>query len=158
MRIRSATFVVLGCAIVVAILSVAVARAAASAGDPDPADRKALLAVCGKCHKVSLFDKSLRSQPDWMDTLQTMVDRGAVGSDAQFARIVNYLLRTLTIVNVNTASAQQLVPVLGVSEQTAQAIVARRSQQGKFAGLADIKNIPGVDASSIEARKARIAF
>jgi competence ComEA-like helix-hairpin-helix protein len=157
-RAGRAKSVTLGCMVVLAILSGAVARAAAGAADPDPADRKALLAVCGKCHKVSLFDKSLRSEPDWMDTLQTMVDRGAVGTDEQFARIVNYLLRSLTIVNVNSATAQQLVPVLAVSAQTAEAIVARRIQLGKFAGLEEIKRIPGVDSASIEARKARIAF
>jgi competence ComEA-like helix-hairpin-helix protein len=158
-----ATIVALGCAIVLASLGVAIVRAAAArsaagAGDPDPAERKALVAVCGKCHKVSLFDQSLRSEPDWMDTLQTMVDRGAAGTDEQFARIVNYLRRTLTIVNINSATAQQLVPVLGVSEQTAQAIVAQRNKQGKFTGLAEIKSIQGVDAASIEARKARIVF
>ncbi len=59
-----------------------------------------------------------------------MVDRGAVGTDEQFARILNYLQRTLTIVNVNSASAPQLAPVLGVSEQTAEAIVASAAARG----------------------------
>jgi competence ComEA-like helix-hairpin-helix protein len=154
---RHAAIVVLGFAIASASFGVA-ARAPVSAGDPDPADRKALVAVCGKCHKVGLFDESIHSEPDWRDTLQAMVDRGAAGTDEQFARIVNYLQRTLTIVNINSASALQLAPVLGVSEQTAQAIVAQRSRQGKFSNLAELERIPGVDAAGIEARKARIAF
>jgi competence ComEA-like helix-hairpin-helix protein len=154
---RRAATVALGYAIAVASLSVA-ARVAANTGDPDPADRKALVAVCGKCHKVSLFDKTVRSEPDWRDTLQAMVDRGAMGTDEQFARIVNYLQRTLTLVNVNSASAVQLAPVLGVSEQTARAIVAQRSRLGKFSNLAQLEGIPGIDAAGIEARKARIAF
>jgi competence ComEA-like helix-hairpin-helix protein len=154
---RHAAIVVLGYAIASASFSVA-ARGPVNAGDSDPADRKALVAVCGKCHKVGLFDKSIRSEPDWKDTLQAMVDRGAAGTDEQFARIVNYLQRTLTIVNVNSASALQLAPVLGVSEQTAEAIVGQRSRQGRFSNLAELERIPGVDAAGIEARKARIAF
>src|SRR5580692_8758156 len=69
---RHAAILVFGYAIASASFSVS-ARGPVNAGDPDPADRKALVAVCGKCHKVGLFDKSIRSEPDWRDTLQTMV-------------------------------------------------------------------------------------
>jgi competence protein ComEA len=140
------------------VASAGAPRSSVDGGDPDPADRQALVAVCGRCHQVSLFDKSLRSEPDWIATVQKMVDRGATGSDEQFARVGNYLLRTLTIVNVNVASAEEIAVTLNLSQRTAQAIVARRDQHGKFKSLDELKDIPGVNPAALESRKARVAF
>jgi DNA uptake protein ComE-like DNA-binding protein len=85
-----------------------------------------------------------------------MVDRGASGTDEQFDDIMDYLHRTITTINVNTALADELEIVLNVSPTTAQAIIARRSTQ-KFTGLADLKSVSGVDASALDA-KARLIF
>jgi competence protein ComEA len=92
----------------------------------------------------------------WHDTVQAMVDRGATGTDQQFDDVMDYLHRTLTTINVNTADAGELQIVLNVSEPEAQAILARRGQE-KFTGLADLKSVPGVDASTVDA-KARLIF
>jgi DNA uptake protein ComE-like DNA-binding protein len=69
---------------------------------------------------------------------------------------MDYLHRTMTTINVNTALADELEIVLNVPETTAQAIIARRSTQ-KFTGLADLKSVSGVDASTVDA-KARLIF
>ena len=96
------------------------------------------------------------SYDTWHDTVQTMVDRGASGTDEQFADIMDYLHRTMTTIDVNTADADELQIVLNVPKTAAQAIIARRSTQ-KFTGLADLKSVPGVDASTVNA-KARLIF
>ncbi len=62
----------------------------------------------------------------WHDTVQTMMDRGASGTDQQFEDIMDYLHRTMTTINVNTADADELQIVLNVPETAAQAIIARR--------------------------------
>jgi len=92
----------------------------------------------------------------WHDTVQNMMDRGATGTDQQFADVMDYLHRTMTTIDVNAADADELQIVLQVPEATAQAILARRSTQ-KFTGLADLKSVPGVDASTVEA-KAKLIF
>lgn len=92
----------------------------------------------------------------WHDTVQKMMDQGATGTDQQFDDVMDYLHRTMTTINVNSAGADELQIVLHVSEATAQAIITRRSAQ-KFAGLADLKSVPGVDASTVDA-KARLIF
>ena len=92
----------------------------------------------------------------WHDTVQTMMDRGATGTDQQFADVMDYLHRTVTTIDVNTADADELQIVLHVPEETAQAIIARRSKQ-KFASLVDLKSVPGVDASTVDS-KARLIF
>ena len=97
-----------------------------------------------------------KSYDAWHDTVQKMVDRGANGTDEQFDDIMDYLHRTMTTINVNTADADELEIVLNVPETTAQAIIARRSTK-KFTGLADLKSVPGVDASTVDS-KARLIF
>ena len=92
----------------------------------------------------------------WHDTVQSMMDRGATGTDQQFADVMDYLHRTMTTIDVNTADADELQIVLNVPETAAQAIIARRSTQ-KFTGLADLKSVPGVDASTVDS-KARLIF
>ena len=144
------------------VLLVASLFAAARAGEVEPPaprlarEGQSLKVVCAKCHNLQIVMDTPKSYDDWHDTVQTMVDRGASGTDEQFEDIMDYLHRTMTTINVNTAPADELEIVLDVSETTAQAIIARRSTQ-KFTGLTDLKSVPGVDASTVDA-KARLIF
>ena len=92
----------------------------------------------------------------WHDTVQAMVDRGASGTEEQFEDIMDYLHRTMTTLNVNTAGSDELQIVLNVPEITAQAIIARRSTK-KFTSFADLKSIRGVDKPAMDT-KARLIF
>jgi len=145
-----------------AVLFVAALFAAAQTAEvapPDPRlarESQSLKTVCAKCHNMQLVMDTPRSYDDWRDTVQKMVDRGASGTDEQFDDIMDYLHRTMTTINVNTAVADELEIVLNVPETTAQAIIARRSIQ-KFTGLADLKSVSGVEASTVDA-KARLIF
>jgi competence protein ComEA len=136
----------------------AVARAAA-VEPPTPRlarEGQSLKAVCANCHNLQIVMDTPMSYDDWHETVQKMVDRGASGTDEQFDDIMDYLHRTMTTINVNTAPVDELKIVLDVSETTAQAIIARRSTQ-KFTGLTDLKSVPGVDAPTVDA-KARLIF
>ena len=132
-------------------------RVAASTGSDDLArESRSMKAVCARCHNLQIVMDTPMSYDAWHDTVQTMMDRGATGTDQQFADVMDYLHRTMTTIDINAADADELRIVLHVSEATAQAIIARRSKQ-KFTGLADLKSVPGVDASTVEA-KARLIF
>jgi DNA uptake protein ComE-like DNA-binding protein len=85
-----------------------------------------------------------------------MVDRGATGTDQQFADVMDYLHRTLTTIDVNSADAEELEIVLGVPDRVAQAIVKRR-QRRKFTGLADLESVAGINAAALKA-KARLIY
>ncbi len=119
-------------------------------------ESRSVKAVCARCHNLQIVMDTPMSYNAWHDTVQTMMDRGATGTDQQFADVMDYLHRTMTTIDVNTADAEELQIVLHVPEATAQAILARRSTQ-KFTGLADLESVPGVDASTVEA-KARLIF
>jgi len=117
---------------------------------------RSLKAVCAKCHNLQIVMDTPMSYDAWHDTVQKMMDLGASGTDQQFEDIMDYLHRTMTTIDVNIAGADELQVVLNVPETAAQAIIARRSTQ-KFTSLADLKSVPGVEASTVDG-KARLIF
>src|ERR1019366_7159243 len=84
----------------------------------DSADKAAFDKICGACHSTSMID-SFRSEPDWRETVDHMVELGAKGTADQFESVLRFLLRTWTKVNVNTAAAKEIAPVFHVSNTLA---------------------------------------
>jgi competence protein ComEA len=111
--------------------------------------------VCGACHPTSLVN-ALRSAAEWDQTVDLMASLGAKGTDEQFDRVMRFLLRNLTQVNVNTATAPELALVLDVSNAAASAVVKYRGQNGKFKALEELKKVPGLNAAKRDARRDRI--
>jgi hypothetical protein len=135
---------------------IAVWALAARAEDPNP-DRQAVQVVCGRCHTIAVFLNKPRSWERWNDVFADMTKRGATGTDEQLERVTRFFLENLTLVNVNTSEAEELAGVLGVSDEVAQDIIARRQHQ-HFASLAQLREIPGVNADTLGERKSRILF
>lgn len=142
--------------VALAILPGPPAQAAAPPADL-AREARSLQAVCGKCHNLQIVTDTPRSLDDWRDTMQKMVDRGANGTDDQYDDILDYLHRTMTTIDVNSADADELVTVLGVPTPATQLIIARRTSK-KFVDLADLKSIPGLDAAALDAKSKLIYF
>ena len=126
-------------------------------GPSAAADQKDFEKVCGACHNTSLVS-DIRTEPEWEETIETMVSVGANATADQLKAVKRVLLRTLTRVNVNTAAAGQLPLVLDIDDATAQALVKYRRDHGSFKTFEDLKKVPGIDASKLESRKDRIVF
>jgi DNA uptake protein ComE-like DNA-binding protein len=120
-------------------------------------DRKAVQEVCGRCHTIDVFLNKPRSWPRWNDVFADMTQRGATGSDEQLTRVTRFFLENLTLVNVNSSPAEELIWALGVPDSVAQNIIARR-QEKPFRDLAELSAFPGVDAAKLNERKTRILF
>jgi len=119
-------------------------------------EAQSVITVCARCHDMQIVMDTPRSYDAWHDTVQKMVDLGAKGTDEQYDDVMDFLHRTMTTIDVNSADPDELEIVLNTSETTAQAIVARRRTK-KITGLADLKSIPGIDASTVDS-KARLIF
>jgi len=145
-----------GWIIVVAVGSLAVWTGQVTAADTD-SDRKAVEAVCGRCHTTELFLKERRSWARWNELFADMIERGADGTDDQLDGVSRYFLENLTLVNVNHSPAEELRGVLGMSGDVAEAIIARREHQ-PFTDLAQLREIKGIDLNILEQRKSRILF
>src|ERR1700689_5356679 len=115
-----------GCVLLVALSQLVAARAADTAlpaAEQDPSlaqEGVSLQAVCGKCHSLQIVMDTPMSYDAWHDTVQKMIDRGATGTDQQFDDVMDYLHRTMTTINVNTADVDELQMVLNVPEAAAQ--------------------------------------
>lgn len=155
---------------VAAMLSCAVAPAFAAPGDlealtkasdldPDPADAKAVAAVCTACHSSAQFLTAARPYLRWEQTMQDMLDRGAVATDDQLDHILSYLVKNITIVNINSSPPDQLGMTLQIPSTVADEIVARRTAH-PFTTVDELKAVKGVNVDVIQklAAKKLIAF
>jgi len=88
---------------------------------------------------------------------------GASGTDQEFRAVLEYLAarfpaQELPRINVNTATTIELESGLTLRRSQAAAIIAYRSQHGKFSSLEDLKKVPGLDPGIIDAKKDRVTF
>ncbi len=54
------------------------------------------------------------------------------------------------VININTASPEELVALEGIGDKTAQNIVEYRDANGPFAAIEDIKNVKGIGEKKYE--------
>lgn len=60
------------------------------------------------------------------------------------------------IININTATKEQLETLDGIGESTANKIIKYREEKGKFKTIEDIKNVPGIGNAKFENIKDKI--
>jgi alcohol dehydrogenase (cytochrome c) len=129
---------------------------------PDGPGKQNFVRICGSCHSPEVVMGKGFTADGWTQVVGTMIERGAQGTDDQFASIVQYLKTnfppTAPAVNINTASADIMVQRLGITAEEAQAIVDYRERHGNFGSVDELKNVPKLDFSKIEANKNLLVF
>jgi hypothetical protein len=139
------------------LASPATPASAAPPADPLEQEHASLQAVCAKCHNLQIVMDTPMSYGAWHDTVQKMIDRGADASDDQLADIMDYLHRTMTTIDVNSADADELSIVLDAPDSVVKAVIARRKAR-KFTGLDDLGSVAGIDAAKLAARSRLLFF
>ena len=115
--------------------------------------------VCTACHGLEAIVALQGGKDIWQSVVDDMKGRGADGSNEDFNAIVNYLSKYFgNNVNVNTAPAKELTDNLELTAAEADAIVKYRADKGNFKEFADLKKVPGLDASKLEPIQKRIKF
>lgn len=61
-----------------------------------------------------------------------------------------------TLININTASSEELQQIPGVGPSTAEKIIAYRTTHGKFSSVDELINISGIGAKTLEKMKGYI--
>ena len=131
---------------------------------PDAPGKATVERVCGSCHGPELVVGRQESRDGWSAIVGDMVQRGATGSEDDLAEVVDYLATNFPKggaagkINVNKATAADLQTALGITDKQAAAIVQYRGEKGNFKSAEDLEKVPGIDASKIEAKKAKLAF
>jgi competence ComEA-like helix-hairpin-helix protein len=137
-----------------------------SIGDLSPAEEEGFVQaaeqtierVCIQCHPFENIIRTRRTVPEWNDQVTAMAGRGAPGTDRDFATIKRYLTRYYGVVRVNSASADELCAVLGLSSKDAAAIVAYRNAHGRFTDLAALSKVDGLDRTKLEEQPEALRF
>lgn len=125
---------------------------------PEAEGRSMVIELCGGCHDASATVEKRKTRTDWGKSVEDMRAKGATPTDDEAKVIAAYMTRHFGIVNVNTAAADEIQAVLGVSPKEAQAIVEHRGSHGAFSTLEDLKKVAGADAARLEREKASIVF
>ena len=125
---------------------------------PDAPGKDVFMRVCGQCHAPEIVVVYDRSEASWDYTVHQMADNGADATDAEFEQIIDYLARSVAIVEVNRADALTLEHSLGFSSADAEAIVAYRREHGDFKSADDLVKIPKIDLKKIESQQDRLRF
>jgi competence ComEA-like helix-hairpin-helix protein len=145
---------------------VAQTSAASPASAPSAADEEAFAVaaeettykICAECHPVDDIIVARRTTRDWQNVIQSMATKGAVATRDQFAMIAKYLTRYYGLVPINSAPAADLSAVLGLSMKDAEAIVERRTANGRFTDVNAVLAVPGIDKAKIEEQPDAIRF
>ncbi len=139
-----------------------VAAAADKPKLPDGPGKETMQRVCSSCHGPEIVLGKKLTRDGWSQIVMNMVQRGAQGTDDEFADIVDYLTNTVSVeaakINVNKATAKQLQTGLDISDKDADAILQYRTANGDFKSIDDLKKVPGLDAAKIDAKKSKLVF
>jgi competence ComEA-like helix-hairpin-helix protein len=114
--------------------------------------------LCGTCHEPERSTSSRRTREQWLQVVNSMVARGAEGTDAELMEVVEYLSREHGRVNMNLASGADIAGVLGLTPAEGDAIVQYRRDHGSFDDAAAVARVPGIDAKKLADRKDAMTF
>jgi competence protein ComEA len=115
--------------------------------------------TCGGCHGLDVVVAQHATHDGWASIVDYMVSRGATGTPAEIATIVDYLAKNFPAkTNVNKASSKDMQSQLELTAKDADAIVKYRMDHGDFKDFDSLAKVPGVDAAKLTAKKDAIAF
>jgi competence protein ComEA len=131
-----------------------------AAEESDVAGEQATGAACAVgCHGwEAMFDGPRQPPQQWDYIISDMVARGAQATEEELNLVRRFLKREWGTVWINSAPAQDVVAVLGLPGEDADAIVAYREEHGAFSDLESLKKVPGIDAAVIDAQAEAITF
>ena len=125
---------------------------------PDGEGKQVFMNKCNACHPLDYATSARRTRGQWNNVMREMEDMGATLSDEEKSSIVAYLTKNFGKISVNTAPDDELEKFLGLSSKDAKAIVAYRTDHGKFQSLDDLKKVPDIDAKLLDEKKDWISF
>lgn len=130
---------------------------------PDGPGRAETERLCKQCHEMARSISLRQDRAGWQTTMSKMVAFGMRGSEAEFNRVIDYLVthyhaEEVPKVNINTAEAIDLEAALSLRRSQARALIAYREQNGAFKSFDDLKKVAGLDPAHLEERKHKIEF
>jgi len=114
--------------------------------------------LCDECHTSAQIVSRRRTRAEWEDVITKMIEKGLGAPEKDLETVFAFLNRNYGRVLINRAPADEIVAVLQVSQQDADALVAYRKTAGAFADFEAIRKVPGIDMKKLENKKDAIAY
>ena len=113
---------------------------------------------CSECHGADSVTALHQSRSGWAGLVDDMIAKGAQLTPDQITTVVDYLTANFgPPINVNKASAKDLVDGLGLTQGDADIVVKYRTDHGDFKTMTDLYKT-GLDKAKLDAKKAQISF
>lgn len=131
---------------------------------PDAPAKEYVTRICLQCHQESQLLNQRKTEADWKATVARMAQKGVSAPTEQFDAIAAYMakyfpkLEDATKLNMNKATADQIVAVIGLTPAEAQALVAYREKHGDYREWGEMLVVYGVDGRKLEAAKDKMSF
>jgi competence ComEA-like helix-hairpin-helix protein len=132
-------------------------RASARQANGSKNGEEVFLNRCSNCHGADRALAAPRTKKGWEGVLAEMTNIGAQLEPGEQETILAFLTEQYGLVNVNSASAEELV-ALGLSKKDADTISSYRTDHGPFADFAALQRVPGLDVDRLNAVRQRVAF
>jgi competence protein ComEA len=145
----------LGCSAAVLVFTMSAATQDRFPNGPGKAE---IVKVCSGCHEPDNVFAYPQTAREWAETLQKMAQLGAEATPDEWRLIEQYLDANLALIPINAAPVVELQRTMDVTQAVADAIVTYRKEKGGFKSVDDVKKVPGVDATKVDARKDRLVF
>jgi competence protein ComEA len=130
----------------------------ASPQAPEDPNLAVVRRVCAACHPIDRIVGLRKGQFEWEETINTMLAKGAKGTDDELSAVMDYLMRNVGRVNVNRAPAPEIEWVLSLSTEAATSVVQYRKDHGAFADFDALLKVPGLDGQKLTAKRDAVQF
>ena len=145
--------------LVVATTLTAAALPSNAEGLPEGPGKNLVEAICSECHATDRIAAQQLTKPQWADKVLEMLQEAPDVKQSERDKIVEYLAKTFPAhANVNQDDAKRLQATLELSAESAMNIVSYRQKKGGFKTLDDLKKVPGVDPTKLDAKRDIINF
>jgi mono/diheme cytochrome c family protein len=142
----------------------AISLNAAATVMPEGTGKQIILRECTACHLPDHFVKYRHSNEEWQAIVIRMAPRTRAITREETDTVLKYLaanfpkLDDAGKLNVNKATASDIVARLGLTPDEAKAVVDYRQRHGTFREWGELLAIYGVDGRKIDAAKDRMSF
>jgi competence protein ComEA len=130
---------------------------------PDGAGKAETEKLCVQCHDLAKAVSMRQDENGWGVTMAKMIAAGMKGTNEEMQAVFDYLVKSfppeaLPPININTARAIEIESRFSLKRSEAAAILKYRKDHGDFKSIEDLKKVPGVDFSKIEAKQDSLVF
>jgi competence ComEA-like helix-hairpin-helix protein len=147
-------------AILLAGAAVWAQESATNIGDrfPDAEEKEQVTTTCSACHTLSRIAANHRDQAKWAQTIKLHEGRGLKLDPEDTKPIVRYLAAYFgPMVNLNTASAEEIADLPGLGRRLADAIVQYRQKHGAFKKVDDVAKVDGFQPELLSKVRNRLS-